>query len=137
MPIVHRTAAFTDILQFRARVLATQGKRNSWTLTLPRNTVPPTYVNDRDAPILPAGAARHTPPNSYDSRTALRGQAAASAAGHSAQTVDRLSSTRAVRATVAPARKSAGTASPVPRYISSGVWPRNAECGNTWLCSST
>jgi hypothetical protein len=32
---------------------------------------------------------------------------------------------------------SAGTALPEPKYISSGVWPRNAECGSTWLCSWT
>ena len=33
--------------------------------------------------------------------------------------------------------RSAGTASPVPSYISSGVCPRNAECGSTRLCSWT
>jgi hypothetical protein len=33
--------------------------------------------------------------------------------------------------------RSAGTASPVPKYISSGVCPRNAECGSMRLCSST
>ena len=25
----------------------------------------------------------------------------------------------------------------VPKYISFGVCPRNAECGSTWLCSWT
>ena len=33
--------------------------------------------------------------------------------------------------TATRAIKSAGTASPVPKYISSGVCPRNAECGST------
>jgi hypothetical protein len=33
--------------------------------------------------------------------------------------------------------KAAGTAAPVPKYISSGVCPRNAECGSTVLYSWT
>ena len=35
------------------------------------------------------------------------------------------------------ASKSWGTLSPVPKYISSGVCPRNAECGSFLLYSST
>ena len=38
------------------------------------------------------------------------------------------------RAAAARDAKSAGIASPVPKYISSGVCPRNAECGSTRLC---
>ena len=30
-----------------------------------------------------------------------------------------------------------GTASPLAKCISSGVWPRNAECGIRPLCSPT
>ena len=47
---------------------------------------------------------------------------------------DRLTSPRSRRAAAARAVRSAGAASPVPQYISSGVWPRNAECGSTRLC---
>jgi hypothetical protein len=36
-----------------------------------------------------------------------------------------------------PSVRSAGTASPRPKYISSGVCPRNAEWGSTRLCSWT
>ena len=64
-------------------------------------------------------------------------QAAASTAGHAAQAAERLASPRARRAAAARADKSAGTASCVPKPISSGVWPRNAECGSARLCSST
>ena len=42
-----------------------------------------------------------------------------------------------LRTAAARAVRSAGTASPVPKYISSGVCPRHAECGSTRLCSST
>ena len=50
---------------------------------------------------------------------------------------DRLASRRARRAAAARDVRSLGTASPVPKYISFGVCPRNAECGSTWLCSWT
>jgi hypothetical protein len=53
--------------------------------------------------------------------------AAASIDGHVPQATDRLASTRARRAAAAREVRSAGTASPVPKYISSGVCPRNAE----------
>jgi hypothetical protein len=57
--------------------------------------------------------------------------------GHVVQNADRLAATRARRAASACAARSAATVSPMPKYISSGVWPRNAECGSTWLCSWT
>jgi hypothetical protein len=66
-----------------------------------------------------------------------RHHAAASIDGHVLQAADRLASARARRAATAPDVRSAGTASPVPKYISSGVCPRNAEWGSTRLCSST
>jgi hypothetical protein len=69
--------------------------------------------------------------------SALHGHAAASTDGHLSHDADRLASTRVRRAAVARDVRSAGTASPVPKYISSGVCPRNAECGSTRLCSST
>jgi len=55
----------------------------------------------------------------------------------------RLARCRLVRFTACSARRGSPwgqvghQASPVPKYISSGVYPRNAECGSTRLCSST
>jgi hypothetical protein len=57
--------------------------------------------------------------------------------GHAVQDADRFPFMRARRAAAAGDASSAGTAAPVPKYISSGVCPRNAECGSTWLCSWT
>ena len=70
-------------------------------------------------------------------RSALGCYAAASINAHISQAADRLASTRARRAAAARAVNSAGTALPVPKYISSGVCPRNAEWGSTQLCSWT
>ena len=50
-----------------------------------------------------------------------RGHAAALSDGHVSQDADRLASTRARRAAAARDLRSAGTASPVPTYISSAV----------------
>jgi hypothetical protein len=63
--------------------------------------------------------------------------AAASMEEHVPQAADRLASARARRAAAARAVRSARTASPLPKYISSGVCPQNAEWGSTWLCSWT
>ena len=49
----------------------------------------------------------------------------------------RLASARASRAVRRAASSDLGTSSPLPKYISSGVCPRNAECGRRVLCSST
>jgi hypothetical protein len=57
--------------------------------------------------------------------------------GHVSPDADRFASTRLRRAAAARDVKSAGTASPLSKYISSGVCPQNAECGSTRLCSST
>ena len=70
-------------------------------------------------------------------RSGRPGHAAASTDGQVAHDADRLASPRVRRAAAARAVRSVGTASPVPKYISSGVCPRNAECGRTRLCSST
>jgi hypothetical protein len=59
--------------------------------------------------------------------------AAALRDGHLAQAAVRLASTRAWRAAAMRDAKSAEIASPVPKYISSGVCPGNAECGSTVL----
>src|SRR5262249_19952130 len=66
-----------------------------------------------------------------------RCHAAASTDGHLSHAADRLASARVRRAAVARDIRSAGAASPVPKYISSGVCPRNAECRSTWLYSWT
>jgi hypothetical protein len=70
-------------------------------------------------------------------RSAFGDQAAASIEGHVPQAANRLALARARRAAAARDVRSVTTASPVPKYISSGVWPRNAEWGSTRLCSST
>jgi hypothetical protein len=49
----------------------------------------------------------------------------------------RFASSLAARASVRAASSRSGIASPFPKYISSGVWPLNAECGIRPLCSAT
>ena len=49
----------------------------------------------------------------------------------------RFTANRRARASFLLASRSRGTCSPRPKYISSGVWPRNAECGSWLLCSVT
>ena len=61
----------------------------------------------------------------------LRDHAAALLDGHVVQDAARLASKRARRASPGSDVSSPGTASPVPKNISSGVCPRNAECGST------
>ncbi len=56
---------------------------------------------------------------------------------HALQVRFRLASARAWRASCRAASSSPGILSPVPKYISSGVCPRNAECGSRALCSCT
>jgi hypothetical protein len=70
-------------------------------------------------------------------RSAVAGHAAASVDGQVPHAADRFACTRARRAAAARAVRSAGIESPVAKYISSGVCPRNAECGRTRLCSCT
>ena len=103
------------------------------------DTVLPVYSCDVRSPVLPAVASRRTGlwVPVVGRRSALGRHAAALTDGHVSQDADRLASTRARRAAAARDVRSAGTASPVPKYISSGVCPRNAECGSTRLCSST
>jgi hypothetical protein len=69
--------------------------------------------------------------------SALDGHTATLSDGHIAQDAARLARRRARRAAAARALKSAGSAAAAPKYISSGVCPRNAECGSTRLCAST
>ncbi len=52
---------------------------------------------------------------------------------HTPHTDDRFAFIRSSRAITRAAASSAGTARPVPKYISSGVWPSNAQCGMTSL----
>ena len=49
----------------------------------------------------------------------------------------RFASARAWRAFCRAASSASGMSAPVMKYISSGVCPRNAECGNWLLCCST
>jgi hypothetical protein len=131
-------ALLTDILDFCARVLAIQfGK-----VTIDRRTV--IGFRRRPGPPLMGGARSGSLGDRLEARefaiaTAVssRGHAAALSDGHVSQDAARLASTRARRAAAARDIRSAGTASLVPKYISSGVCPRNAESGSTWLCSWT
>ena len=129
-------AICTDILHFPARVLVVQAARAAdGTATLIPDTVLVHLLVRRAVRGSPGFSARRTGP--WRPRGRNDGHAAASTDGHVAHDADRLASTRARRAAAARDVRSAGIASPVPKYISSGVCPRNAECGSTRLCSST
>lgn len=65
------------------------------------------------------------------------GSAAAASYAQVAHRRARLASKRACRAAARLRASSSGTAAPVPKYISSGVWPWNAECGMVELCCTT
>ena len=120
----------------RARVLAVYGQGCSWAASDP-DTVLAVCSSDRMAPGYRVQDARARRPSARKARSAIGGHAAVSSDGHVSQAADRLASARARRAATAPDVRCAGTASPVPKYISSGVCPRNAEWGSTRLCSST
>ena len=134
-------AIFTNILDLCARVVAIQGGKgqsmNSESGS-PRRFCP-LYSWTARVPVVPPVASRRTsaPGPSSERRSAARRHAARLSDGHVSQDADRLASTRAWRAAAARDVRSVGTPSPVPKYISSGVCPRNAECGRTRLCSST
>ena len=110
-----------------------------WAATLSPDTVlpsiRPTATIQSVRPSLPEARAYRAPWSKGPSTTG--GHAAASSDGHVSHNADRFASPRARRAVAALDVRSADTASPVPKYISSGVCPRNAECGSTRLCSST
>ena len=56
---------------------------------------------------------------------------------HSVQDKARLATRRASRDLLLACARSSGTFVPDPKNTSSGVCPRNAECGIFVLCSST
>ena len=135
-------AISTDILHFRARVLVIQAATAAHgRATLIPDTVLPIYSCDRAVLGSPeAVASRRTGPAGPGGRNGgqhalvtrprrLTGTSRTTPIGWPHRVLRRAAAARAVR--------SAGTASPVPKYISSGVCPRNAECGSTRLCSST
>src|ERR1700730_13927352 len=133
-------AICTDILHFRARVLviqparaATGERRGSWTRFWPFTGTTARSASRKQSPPDARGPRVLV----VGTRSALPDQAAASIEGHVPQTADRFASRRARRAAAARAVRSAGTPSPVLKYISSGVCPRNAEWGTTRLCKST
>jgi hypothetical protein len=87
---------------------------------------------------VPARASRGNQPTDRGRNgVTSRRHAAALRDGHVSHDAVRLASARARRAAAVRDVRSAGTASPVPEYISSGVCPRNAECGSTALYSWT
>ena len=55
---------------------------------------------------------------------------------HTGHDLSRFTAIRAARASFLLETRSPGMSVPVPKYISSGVWPRNAECGRRVLCSA-
>ena len=131
-------AIFTDILEFRARVLVLQASHGAATGERRRSRTPFCPLTRATArSTAPGQSAPDAPRSRCRRRSAVGGHAAALIDGHVSQAADRLASTRARRAAAARDVRSPGTASPVPKYISSGVCPRNAECGSTRLCSWT
>ena len=138
--LAKRRAISTDILHFPARVLVIiQAARSAHrqSVLIPE-TVPthlPLALRSPGRPALTPDARACAGPWS-ERRAALHGHAVATD-GQASHDADRLASIRVRRAAAASDVRSAGTASPVPKYISSGVCPRNAECGSTRLCWST
>ena len=132
-------AVSTDILHFRARVLGVYGQGLFHGQPLTPETVSAVPSSDRVVRFSRPSPPRHTGPRGLRrrGRSAVGGHATVSSDGHVSQAADLLASARARRAAAAPDVRSAGTVSPEPKYISSGVCPRNAECGSTRLCSST
>ena len=124
-----------------ARVLAIQGSNaDRWTATLIPDTVLLPLLADRARSGFPRGRLEvHVcaGPRGRNGGHQAGHAAAALTDGHVSHNADRLASTRARRAATARDIRSAGTASPVPKYIHPGVCPRRAECGSTWLCSWT
>ena len=131
----------TDILHFPVRLPVTQIVSGCYrAATLIRDAVLPNYSCDDGPRSSQLRFQTHGPVGFVcwsEQQSALHGHAAASTDGHVSHDADRLASMRVRRAAAARNVRSAGTASPVPRYISSGVCPRNAEWGSTRLCSST
>ncbi len=137
-PVACCAAISTDILHFPARVLVTQAARGcERAAILIPDAVLPVYSCDVRSPVR-LHLQTHGPVGPWsERRSAPHGHAAASTDGHVSHDTDRLASARVRRAAAARDIRSAGTASPVPKYISSGVCPRNAEWGSTRLCSWT
>src|SRR6516165_1508511 len=134
--VVELRAVCTDILHSPARVPVVEVARGCYQTAnmIPDRFWPSTRAHVRSAASFPDGRAAD--PGGRQT-AAVGDQAATSIEGHVTQAADRLASTRARLAVAACDARSAGTASPVPKYISSGVCPRNAECGSTWLYSWT
>ena len=131
-------AVCTDILDFGARVLAIHSASHDRQMNGARileTLLGPRLMGRARSGSLGDRLEAHE--FAIATGVSSRGHAAAFSNGHVSQDVDRLAATRARRAAAARDIRSAGTASSVPEYISSGVCPRNAECGSTWLCSWT
>ena len=140
---MNRPAVCHDILDFCARVVATVvlhvGHPASWwiqTATLARAAVDSRFQS-------PFSSSRRWPAKrtlAADNLThrarwlQFRLGASSSQDSHSCF---RFASARAWRAFCRAVSSSSGMRSPVLKYISSGVCPRNAECGRRELCSCT
>ena len=150
MTQTHRSVVASRSRRGRVRCSTCSWCRNarisSWRAARECADVRRVWRTDRKADIMAqkriCGRPQHQRPQrertfQQAQRSALAGHAAASTDGHLSHDADRLASPRVRHAAAARDIRSAGTASPVPKYISSGVCPRNAECGSTRLCSST
>jgi hypothetical protein len=131
---VARAAISTDILHFSERVLVT---RRSLAALQRRPLMPYSVLVSWSCDARRRFSSISTRATGFMASTSNGGQAAASTDRHVAHDAERLASMRAWRAAAARAVKFAGISSPVLKYISSGVCPRNAECGSTRLCWST
>ncbi len=124
--ILHNSDEFSTVGRFWP--LPESGKHDARATggTGPHAQTPPGTGPARAAPLTSPG--RGSPPPIYRQRDPH---------AQTAHRALRFSSSRRCRAPALPTANRPGTSSPVPRYISSGVWPRNAECGSFALCSST
>ena len=134
-PSVRSGAIFTDILQFRARVLVNSGGTRVYGLRRPNTALPSSTVTTHAARL------RHSLPR----RVGPLGQSGRRSVIMRPRRRMGISRTPPIGwpqcgPGVRRPRLPSGLLEPLHRcrkYISSGVCPRNAECGSTVLCSWT
>ena len=119
-------AMSTDILHFPARVLVIRAARAVTGSDSDPGHGPPIYSRDVRSSVLsasPPDVVAGDPVPWSERQSAFHGHADASTNRHVSHDANRLASTRVRRAGAERDRRSAATASPVPKYISSGVCP--------------
>ena len=140
---MNRPAVCHDILDFCARVVATLValplatphpggfKRRLWRERLSIRD------SSRRFPVAPPAGERKLATDNLTHRARQLQFKLATSSSQASQSCFRFASARAWRAFCRAASSSFGMRSPVLKYISSGVCPRNAECGRRELCSCT